>query len=128
MNEASFSKWLVGHFRDQGAFVQRLEVTTGSGVPDLVVIHKGRTHWVELKWNTNHIRPEQAVWANKAAQSGILVDYLCGADNDITHYVSHNYMPHWAEPMTNTFKLTLRQGGYYRKKEAIPELLSHLRR
>jgi len=106
MNESTFSRWLIGHFRDNGAFVQRLEVTTGSGVPDLVVIYEGKTHWVELKWNTNHIRPEQYVWARNAAKSGVLVNYICGYEDRIDFYAHFSdEFDTMFKPMTNTFKL-----------------------
>ena len=132
MNESGFSKWLVGHFRNQGAFVQRLEVTTGSGVPDLVVIHKGKTHWVELKWSTNHIRPEQYVWARNAWKAGTRVNYILGFDKGIQvtgqPTTSDNFETHFKK-MTNTFKLIrsdLNTTDFDRVKSSIPDILRNL--
>ncbi len=71
-NESQFSRWFCKKLRDYGCFVQRIETSTGNGVPDLFVAKNSQDHeiqmhsyWLELKWNTLHIRPEQYVWSTK---------------------------------------------------------------
>jgi hypothetical protein len=66
--ETKFKSWLVAKLRDEGAFVQTIETTTGRGVPDLAVLYRGRTIWLELKASKGSciIRPEQYVWHRKA--------------------------------------------------------------
>lgn len=64
-NESQFSRWFCKKLRDYGCFVQRIETSTGNGVPDLWVADQDRSNWIELKFNTLHIRPEQYVWAKQ---------------------------------------------------------------
>ena len=121
MNEASFSKYLAGHLKKLDGFIQRLEVTTGAGVPDMVLLHSNQTHWIELKWKTKHIRPEQYVWGIKAKASGVTVNYLVGYENSIELYnVSE------AIPMARSWKLTELTTTTDRTKNGITELLNHL--
>ncbi len=122
MNEAGFSRYLAGHLQKLGGFIQRLEVTTGAGVPDMVLLHSGHTHWIELKWNTKHIRPEQYVWGIKANITGVTVNYAVGYDDRIELYIVHD-----AIPMAKSFKLTELITTIPRKKEHIPNLLTHLK-
>lgn len=126
MNESSFSAWLIKHLRNHNAFVQRLEVTTGSGVPDLCLIAYGQTIWLELKWNTNHIRPEQKVWAHRAHSIGAIpVFYLCGYKKG--HMTLYKYSgTESTQPMTKTFKLTHELKTFERKKPEIPNLMDCL--
>jgi Holliday junction resolvase len=64
--EAQFSRNICNQLRKHGIPHQRLEVTTGSGVPDLVVFYKGESIWLELKSKTYQLRAEQAVFAKRA--------------------------------------------------------------
>tara|TARA_R110002074_G_scaffold66837_2_gene157648 strand:+ start:3341 stop:3712 length:372 start_codon:yes stop_codon:yes gene_type:complete len=121
MNETSLSKYLIKHFRVMGAFVQRLEVTTGAGVPDLAVVLKGKTHWVELKWNTKHIRSVQFVWGAKAHNAGALVNYVVGREKTIELY---NIVD--AVPMTNTFKVTTLINVFDKTPAGVEKLLDSL--
>jgi len=121
MKEATFSHWLVKHFREHGCFVQRLEVTTGSGVPDLAVLYQGKTFWIELKWDTDHIRPEQHIWGLKAIQANVPVFYVCGYEKDqkMDLFVSSSLN----KPMSKSFKLNLLVCSLKRTKESIDILL-----
>jgi hypothetical protein len=140
MNEASFSRWLCKQLKDQGLFVQRLEVTTGAGIPDLAVLgiiqqeerinsrgttvyydSEPRTLWCELKWETKHIRPEQYVWGLKAMNAGVNVNYVVGSDETLALYSIDN-----AVKMTNSFKLTHQLYEGPRTKKGITDMLQHL--
>lgn len=131
MNESSFSRWLCGHFKDQGLFAQRLEVTTGAGIPDLAVlgttIHWRRqyqspsTSWIELKWKTKHIRPEQYIWGLKAQNVGVNVNYVVGSEETFQLYSLDN-----TQKMTKSFKLTQLLYEGPRNKDNISDLIAHL--
>ena len=67
MTEARFKSWLVKVLREQKAFVQTIETTTGPGVPDLAVIANGKTIWIEVKYQAvPKVRKEQYVWHMQA--------------------------------------------------------------
>lgn len=55
-------------------FVQRIETSTGNGVPDVFGCYRGKPYWVELKvWQPGTgilLRKEQWAWANNYAQHG----------------------------------------------------------
>ena len=133
MNETSFSRWLCGHFKDQGLFAQRLEVTTGAGIPDLAVLgtlflidedqppFPSKTFWIELKWKTKHIRPEQYVWGIKAKNAGVDVNYVVGYEDTFQLYSLDN-----AQKMTKSFKLTQLIYEGPRNKDNISDLIQHL--
>ena len=127
MNEATFSRWLSTHFFKQGLMPQRLEVTTGAGIPDLAVLgdtrypNDGVTAWIELKWKTKHIRPEQYVWGTRAKNVGVDVNYVVGYDDRFELYSLDN-----AQKMTKTYKLTKLIYEDERKKDNIPALLQYL--
>jgi hypothetical protein len=134
MNESSFSRWLCGHFKDQGLFAQRLEVTTGAGIPDLAVlgtvpqedpseppIWLGKTFWIELKWKTKHIRPEQYVWGLKAQNVGVNVNYVVGYEETFQLYSLDN-----AQKMAKSFKLTQLLYEGPRNKDNSSDLIAHL--
>jgi hypothetical protein len=127
MNEMSFSRWLCKHFTEKGLFPQRLEVTTGAGVPDIALLgvldgdpYMGRLHteWLELKWNTKHIRPEQYVWGTKARNAGINVNYIVGYEDRMELYFLSN-----AKKMAKSFKLTELEETYSRTKEGVVEMI-----
>lgn len=74
--EASFKARLVKRFREEGAFVQTIETTTGRGVPDLAVIWHNHTSWIEVKTGKSKnpiLRPEQRAWHHKASLKGVFV-------------------------------------------------------
>lgn len=137
MNESSFSRWLCSHLKDQGLFPQRLEVTTGAGIPDLAVLGIKRTppddwdrkhysldpytFWIELKWKTKHIRPEQYVWGIKAENAGVNVNYIVGYEDTFQLYSLDN-----AQKMTKSFKLTQLLYEGPRNKDNISNLIQHL--
>jgi hypothetical protein len=121
-SEAAFSKYFCDTVRRyKKCLVQRLEITTGAGVPDLVVIHDYKTHWIELKWNTKHIRPEQYVWGKKALSNSVTVNYLVGTEKTIELYTITQ-----AIQMTRSFKLTDRVTSFDRNMSGIDELVDNL--
>jgi len=69
--EAQFSKHICQQLKKHGIPHQRLEVTTGAGVPDLVIFYKGETIWLELKSKTYALRAEQVVFAKRAAAQNV---------------------------------------------------------
>jgi hypothetical protein len=71
--EAKFSKWVVSNFlRD--ADVQRIETSTGSGVPDINVCYQGFEFWIETKIMTPSfktlLRPYQGAWIQRRSAAG----------------------------------------------------------
>ena len=64
--EAQFSKHICQQLKKHGIPHQRLEVTTGAGVPDFCIFYKGETIWLELKSKTYALRAEQVVFAKRA--------------------------------------------------------------
>lgn len=46
--------------------IQRLETTTGNGVPDLMVVLPSGIYLIESKFETTKLRPEQAAFQIKA--------------------------------------------------------------
>jgi hypothetical protein len=119
MNESYFSKQFCRcasvNFK---CLAQRLEVTTGAGVPDLSLLIDGKTYWIELKWQTKHIRPEQYVWGKKAEQANVAISYLVGSKETIDLYNINN-----AQMMTNSFKLTNLLYTVPRSTKGIQELI-----
>lgn len=99
-NEAAFSRALVTAMRNKGIFVQRIESgETGKGIPDLYVITRGVSMWIELKrvhstcsdkknvdipW-----RPGQQAWLNDVTKRGVLCCTLACFDDGILQ-IPHN--------------------------------------
>lgn len=126
MNETTFSRWLCQHLVSQGLFPQRLEVTTGAGVPDIAVLgfeirDTFWTAWIELKWKTKHIRPEQYIWGKKAEAVGCSVNYIVGSEESVSLFSLEN-----AEKMSKSWKLVTELITLPRTKESIPTLISML--
>jgi hypothetical protein len=71
--ESKFSRRLLSKFPME-AHIQRIETTTGSGVPDINVVYAGVEMWIETKVQTpaGHVllRPFQWAWINKRFRSG----------------------------------------------------------
>lgn len=140
MNEATFSRWLCSHFLKQGLMPQRLEVTTGAGIPDLAVLgvvshqhkkcdylqsilgNKHQTVFIELKWKTKHIRPEQYVWGTRAQNVGVDVNYVVGYEDRFELYSLDNI-----QKMTKSYKLTTLIGTYEKTKHGAEDLLFDLK-
>lgn len=126
MNEASFSRWLCQHLSKEHLFPQRLEVTTGAGIPDLAVLGFETsdtfwTAWIELKWNTTHIRPEQYIWGKKAESVGVNVNYIVGFERTLSLFSLDN-----AKKMAKSWKLVTEVITLPRTKESIRTLLTNL--
>jgi hypothetical protein len=69
--EAAFYDWIKSNIP---WFFQRIETTTGSGIPDIWSAHQGESLWIELKAlpATNlQIRKAQYAWMTKAHWNGI---------------------------------------------------------
>lgn len=93
-NEAAFSKALVTAMRNKGIFVQRIESgETGKGIPDLYVITKGVSMWIELKRihgtcsNKQYVeipwRPGQQAWLYDARARGVVTMTIACFDDGI---------------------------------------------
>ena len=68
-SEKQFNQWLTKQFYetfDGNITVQRIETTTGNGVPDLLVLTENQTYLIESKFETTRLRPEQQAWQIKA--------------------------------------------------------------
>lgn len=65
-NEAAFSTWvktISSKYVPQSSLLfQRIETTTSSGVPDVLMITKNKTLLLELKYETTNLRPMQKAW------------------------------------------------------------------
>jgi hypothetical protein len=70
MNEAKFSSWLMQHWLSgEGVHAQRIETTTGSGIPDINFCVQGFEGWLETKVFTPGrrvlLRPYQRAWMHR---------------------------------------------------------------
>jgi hypothetical protein len=93
MTEANFSRKLIGLFPRE-AHHQRIETSTGSGVPDMNVCHKGIEMWLELKVYTGGrvlIRREQHAWSLRRSFAGGSVNVVAWHPSSIYHV----WMPPW---------------------------------
>lgn len=75
MNETAFSQDLMRRFfTGPDTHAQRLEVTSGSGVPDISVCIQGVEVWVETKVFTPRgsvlLRPFQRAWMHRRCKAG----------------------------------------------------------
>lgn len=72
-SEKQFSAWLMDKLKGHA---QRIETTTGNGVPDINLCHKGREFWIETKIGPSHrtlLRKEQYAWGTRRALNGGVV-------------------------------------------------------
>ena len=119
--ENKFSNWLCKALRDNGAFVQKLEVTPGRGVPDLVVIMHN-TVFLELKFGTTCVRPEQYVWAMHAVTKRAGKVYaLCGFDDRMELYWFNS-----AQALKKSYKLKHLKETFPKTLEGVRSLMHHL--
>lgn len=68
-NESQFNKWLTKQFYEKynrHITVQRIETSTGNGVPDLLILTQDTTWLIESKFETTRVRPDQKAWQIKA--------------------------------------------------------------
>lgn len=68
-NESQFNKWLTKQFYEKynrHITVQRIETSTGNGVPDLLILTQDKTWLIESKFETTRVRPDQKAWQIKA--------------------------------------------------------------
>jgi len=68
-SEKQFNQWLTKQFYEKSktkVCVQRIETTTGNGVPDLLVIQSGKIMLIESKFETRKLRSEQAAFQIRA--------------------------------------------------------------
>lgn len=68
-NEKQFNQWITKQFYEtfnHHITVQRIETTTGNGVPDLLILTQDKTWLIESKFETTRLRPEQQAWQIKA--------------------------------------------------------------
>jgi len=67
--EKQFNQWITHQFYEEynkHITVQRIETTTGNGVPDLLILTQDKTWIIESKFETTRLRPEQQAWQIKA--------------------------------------------------------------
>ena len=67
--EKQFNQWITHQFYEKynkHITVQRIETTTGNGVPDLLILTQDKTYLIESKFETTRLRPEQQAWQIKA--------------------------------------------------------------
>ena len=75
--EQEFNTWIRRMFYEQSnhkVCAQRIETTTGNGVPDIMVILPFGIYLIESKFETTKIRPEQAAFhirTNAIAQDDV---------------------------------------------------------
>ena len=71
-NEAAFSTWvktIASKYVPQSSLLfQRIETTTSSGVPDVLMITPKKTLLLELKYETTNLRPMQKAWHKRIEQ------------------------------------------------------------
>lgn len=63
--EIKFWRWLKNKLSKEPVDLQRIENTTGGGVPDVNACHHGREAWIELKVHVKGmvvLRKEQYAW------------------------------------------------------------------
>jgi Holliday junction resolvase len=86
--EAKFKAKLTKNLKKIGFFVQSVETSTGRGVPDLWVCHRGASMWIECKapkGNQIELRKEQRTWCiNVAINHEIPVVIVAEHQNDKT--------------------------------------------
>lgn len=75
MNEAQFSKWMIDNWLSgPQTMAQRIETSTASGVPDIYVVHRGFSAWLETKVvlprGSALLRPYQRAWHHKHSLAG----------------------------------------------------------
>lgn len=81
MKESTFWNTIKPLFKGMDA--QRVEVTSGRGIPDVNLCHNGREFWIELKVafrGTFYLRKEQYVWGMRRAHVGGYV-FIVGYDD-----------------------------------------------
>lgn len=70
---------IVRALESVGAMVVNLS-EVGNGCPDVAVIHRGHTHWVEIKSRTGKLRESQIEWHARAALHGAQVAVVRSVD------------------------------------------------
>ena len=66
--EKQFNQWITHQFYEEynkHITVQRIETTTGNGVPDLLIITPTEVFIIESKFQTTKLRAEQYAWQIK---------------------------------------------------------------
>lgn len=83
MRESEFTAKLMKIFIDAKAHAQRIETTTGSGIPDINVHYKTLEFWVEAKvLDGKHgplLRPYQMAWITRRHKANGIV-YIMALD------------------------------------------------
>jgi hypothetical protein len=89
--------------------LQRIEATTGRGIPDLNVCYQGKEFWVELKVAQRlsgvyrvYMRKEQVAWGIRRAQHGGSV-FVCAKFPD--HVSVWPYFPLFQTEMHGKYRL-----------------------
>ena len=90
-SEKQFSTWLMKRLNERG-HAQRIETTTGNGVPDINWAVGGKECWIETKIGClDHVllRKEQFAWGTRriAAGGNVRVFAYCPAHDNISIFV-----------------------------------------
>lgn len=86
MLESAVEKKLREAVKDLGGVSYKFVSPGNDGVPDRIVVHKGRVIFVELKTDTGQLAPIQQVQIRKLRKHGADVRILFGAP-DVTHLI-----------------------------------------
>ena len=111
MKESEIQKAIFKHFRTRGApgaFAfhpknggihqrgRRSGINSGlgvvSGVPDVIVIHQGRTYALELKTDKGKLSPAQISTLEQMEHAGAIVDCVAGLDPAIRWLEDHRLL------------------------------------
>jgi hypothetical protein len=114
-NEAAFSTWvrtLAYKYTKSLLLFQRIETTTSSGVPDVLMITEHKTILIELKYETTKLRPMQYAWhkrMQKVSQANKTLDVcvLCAYPKTkrLVYYVADQYSKEYELNKKGIYKL-----------------------
>jgi len=94
MKESQIQKQIVDYLKASGFFVIRnymgpihvygrdiIRPNPNAGMPDLMAIKAGLTHFIEVKTKTGKLSDKQKQWIEKAYRAGLLVHVFRSLDD-----------------------------------------------
>jgi Holliday junction resolvase len=93
MQESEIQKQIVEYLKNRGYFVIRnylgpvhyhgakTRPNPNSGMPDLMCIKAGLTHFIEIKTAKGKLSPKQIAWHSRAYEAGIIVHVFRSLDD-----------------------------------------------
>lgn len=98
--EIKFWKWLKNKLKNEKVDFQRIENTTGGGVPDLNACFRGTEAWIELKVHVKGnvvLRKEQYAWIYRRFihEGNVMVIALNPVDNTVEFYTQPFTVRKW---------------------------------